>query len=137
MDINTILLIFFAIPLAVIIFSIALQKILKNPFLVAAIIFAILLIIVLAFFDSIYLILAIAYTILSFVTAVITKIIWRLIKRLNSDSDDDSDSNNNCNSNFLEGNNEDLISVTTNNNQMLNSGTECNCNYTCRWNNRK
>ena len=35
------LLIFFAFPLAVIIISIALQKILKNPILVASIIFVI------------------------------------------------------------------------------------------------
>ena len=38
-----ILLIFFALPIAVIIISIALQKILKNPKLVAAIIFAVVL----------------------------------------------------------------------------------------------
>ena len=37
-----ILLLFFAIPIAVIIFSIALQKILKCPFIVAGIIFSIL-----------------------------------------------------------------------------------------------
>ena len=43
------LLIFFAIPLAVVIISIALQKILENPFLVAGIVFSILLVIVLAF----------------------------------------------------------------------------------------
>ena len=38
---NEILLIFFAIPIAVVIISIALQKIFRNPILVAAIIFAI------------------------------------------------------------------------------------------------
>ena len=74
---TTNLLIFFAIPLAVIIFSIALQKILKNPFLVSGIIFSILLIIALSFFDTIYLIAAVAYTILSFLTAVITLLFCR------------------------------------------------------------
>ena len=43
--IMNILLIFFALPIAVIIISIALQKILKNPILVAAIIFAVFLIV--------------------------------------------------------------------------------------------
>ena len=38
---NTLLLIFFALPIAVIVISIALQKILKCPVLVAAIIFSI------------------------------------------------------------------------------------------------
>lgn len=74
---TTNLLIFFAIPLAVIIFSIALQKILKNPFLVSGIIFSILLIIALSFFDTIYLIAVVAYTILSFLTSVITLLFCR------------------------------------------------------------
>lgn len=74
---TTNLLIFFAIPLAVIIFSIALQKILKNPFLVSGIIFSILLIIVLSSLDTIYLIAVVAYTILSFVTAVLTLLFCR------------------------------------------------------------
>lgn len=77
---TTNLLIFFAIPLAVIIFSIALQKILRNPFLVAGIIFSIFLIIVLAFFDTIYLIAVVAYTILSFITAVLTCLICRFLR---------------------------------------------------------
>ena len=81
MDINTILLIFFAIPFAIVLFSIALQKLIRNPFLVAGIIFSILLIIALAFFDSIYLILVILYTILSFLTSVLTEWIVRLYRR--------------------------------------------------------
>lgn len=104
---TTNLLIFFAIPLAVIIFSIALQKILKNPFLVAGIIFSIFLIIVLAFFDTIYLIAVVAYTIISFVTAVLTLLFCRwlannqicnAICNSNSNSNDDLiDINNNIN----------------------------------------
>lgn len=73
------LLIFFAIPLAVVIISIALQKILENPFLVAGIVFSILLVIVLAFLDPIYLIAVVAYTILSFVTAILTCLLSRIL----------------------------------------------------------
>ena len=79
---NTLLLIFFALPIAVIIISIALQKIFKNPFLVAAIIFAIFLVITVAIGNFIYLIATIAYTILAFITAVITCIICRIIHEL-------------------------------------------------------
>lgn len=74
------LLIFFAIPLAVVVISIALQKLLDNPFLVAGIVFSILLIIVLAFFDTIYLIAVVAYTILSFVTAALTCALCRFFR---------------------------------------------------------
>ena len=74
------ILIFFAIPLAVVIISIALQKVLKNPFLVAGIIFSILLVIVLALFDPIYLIAVLAYSILSFITAILTALICRYLK---------------------------------------------------------
>ena len=77
---TTNLLIFFAIPLAIIIISIALQKILRNPFLVAGIIFSILLVIVLAFFDPIYLIAVVAYTVLAFITAFLTCLICRVIE---------------------------------------------------------
>lgn len=132
MDINTILLIFFAIPLAVIIFSIALQKLIRNPFLVASIIFAILLIIVLAFFDSIFLILVIAYTILSFVTAILTKIICKLLRRI-ADTNSDSDSSDCDSTNTATEEVQELIPISSNDNQLLNSGTDYNSNYTCRF----
>lgn len=79
---NAALLIFFAIPIAVIIISIALQKIFRNPFLVAAIIFAIFLVVTFAIGDLIYLVATIAYTILSFITAIITCIICRLLQNI-------------------------------------------------------
>ena len=41
MTMDTILLLFFALPIAVVVISVALQKILRCPILVAAIIFAI------------------------------------------------------------------------------------------------
>lgn len=67
-----ILLIFFALPIAVIILSIALQKLLKCPALVAAIIFAIFLIVTFVINNLQLLIAAIVYAILSFITAYIT-----------------------------------------------------------------
>lgn len=68
------LLIFFAIPLAIIVFSIALEKVLKCPFLVASLIFSFLLVIVLAFFDPIYLIAVVLYSVISYISAVLFKI---------------------------------------------------------------
>ena len=76
------LLIFFALPVAVIIISIALQKILKCPVLVAAIIFAIFLIVTFVVNNLNFLIAAIAYAILSFITAYLTCIICRFIYKL-------------------------------------------------------
>lgn len=71
------LLIFFAFPIATIIFSIALQLILRNPFLVAGIIFSVFLIVTFAIGNLNFLIATIVYTIISFITAYITMIISR------------------------------------------------------------
>lgn len=76
------LLIFFALPIAVIIISIALQKSFKCPFLVAAIIFAIFLIVTFVIGNLNYLVATIAYTILAFITAVLTNIICRILREL-------------------------------------------------------
>ena len=78
-----ILLIFFAIPLAVIIFSIALQKIFKCPFIVAGIIFAIFLIVTFIVDDLIFLVATIIYTIIALITAFIVKIICRILEERN------------------------------------------------------
>ena len=77
------LLIFFALPIAIIIISIALQKIFKCPFLVAGIIFAIFLIVTFAIGNLNYLVATIAYTILAFITAILTNIICRILRELN------------------------------------------------------
>ena len=82
---NIILLIFFAIPIAVIIISIALQKVLKCPFLVAAVIFAIFLIVTFVISNINFLVATIIYTIISYIVAVLTCLISRFL-------------NNNCNS---------------------------------------
>ena len=86
---NTLLLIFFAIPIAVIIISIALQKIFKCPFIVAAIIFAIFLIIPFVVGNLGLLVATIAYTIKAFITALLTSIICRILREL-----DDRECNN-------------------------------------------
>lgn len=77
------LLIFFALPVATVLLAIVLQKILNNPLLVAVTFFSIYLIITFAVFDASFLVYAILYTILAYVTAVLVKFICRLLKMLN------------------------------------------------------
>ena len=99
------LLIFFAFPVATIIFSVALQKILRSPFLVSAVIFAAFLIVTFAVFDETFLVYAILYALLALITALLTRFICCLIR--NSDnpcingnanaSDNDDDCNCGCN----------------------------------------
>ena len=80
---NTLLL-FFALPVATIIFAIVVEKILRNPFLTAGTFFAIFLIVAFAAFDSTFLIFVIGYTILAFITAVIVEIILECKRRRDS-----------------------------------------------------
>lgn len=110
------LLIFFAIPVATIILAIVFQKILRSPLLVAATFFAIFLIVTFAAFDESFLVFAILYTLLAFITALVVRFICCLINNSNnpcingsamhnheicgnndSVSDDDNDENNNFN----------------------------------------
>ena len=111
---NTLLLIFFAIPIAVIIISIALQKIFKCPFLVAAIIFAIFLVVTFVIGDLIFLVATIAYTILAFITALIVQ----LLCNENNNEDDDDDSGCGCLNNLL----------NTNNTNSNTNSSGCGCN---------
>lgn len=90
------LLIFFALPIAIIIISIALQKIFKCPFLVAGIIFAIFLTVTFVIGNLNILIATIAYTILAFITAVITNIICRILRELDR-REAERNSSNCCN----------------------------------------
>ena len=107
---NQVLLIFFALPIAVIIISVALQRILKNPILVALVVFAIFVI------DNIqFLVATIAYTILSYITAFLTYIIYRFLKEhictnnnsnnnnVNTISNDSQQNNCGCNNNQVSG----------------------------------
>lgn len=76
-----IVLTFFAIPVAIIILSIVLERILKCPVLTAATFFAIFLILAFTVFDTSFLVFVIAYTIISYITALISEFIFsRFIK---------------------------------------------------------
>ncbi len=87
------LLIFFALPVATIIISIALQKILKCPALVAGIIFAVFLIVTFVIGNLNLLIATIIYTIISFLTAFIICMICPFL----SNQNDENNSNCSCN----------------------------------------
>ena len=109
------LLIFFALPIAVIIISAILQKVLKSPLAVASLIFAIFLVVTFAAFDETFLIATLAYTILAFITAVIVN----LLCNENNNEEDDNDNNGcGCLSNLL----------NTNNTNSNNNSTGCGCN---------
>ena len=94
---NTLLL-FLALPISTIILSIVLLKILKCPALVAATFFAIYLILTYSLFGTDFLIFAIIYTVLSYITTVITKTICNIIVRINrcSNNNHREGENNNC-----------------------------------------
>lgn len=148
-----ILLIFFALPIATIIISIALQKILKCPPLVSAVIFAIFLIVTFVINNINFLVAAIVYAIIAFITAAIVCIICRLIERFRDNDDDCGCERSNCgcrrnrrcacqrntdNSNDLlrissccgNSNNGDLITISSNgcngvNNDLLTISSNC------------
>lgn len=73
------LLLFFAFPIATIILASALETVLHSPIRVASVFFAIFLIITFAVFDETFLIYAIVYTILAYISAVITRFILKII----------------------------------------------------------
>lgn len=87
------LLILFALPVAVIIVSIALQKILDNPALVASIIFSVFLVTTFVVGDLNLLVATIIYTIISFVTAVLVNYIRNNNCSLNSESTNQNENN--------------------------------------------
>ena len=82
------LLIYFAFPIATIIISIVLQKILKNPVLVAAFTFAVFLIVTYAAFDESFLFPTLIYTLLSLITAFIAQ---RLCQDNNQEDENNAD----------------------------------------------
>lgn len=91
---TNILLVFFALPIATIIISIALQKLLDNPALVASIIFSVFLVVTFIIGDLNFLIATIIYTIISFLTAVIINYINE--NNNNENSNNNSNTNNQC-----------------------------------------
>ncbi len=151
-----VLLLFFALPIATIIISIALQKILKSPALVAGIIFSIFLIVTFVIGNLNFLIATIIYTLISYITAILVNLICRLLKRIercrrennyNCCTNNENNINelltinsscgNNNNGNLLtisstcqNGENNDLLTINTN---QPNSNNCCNnnCNNNC------
>ena len=128
---NTLLL-FFALPVATVILAIVLQKILNNPLLVAATFFAIYLVVAFAAFDASFLVYAIIYTILAYITAILVNAICRLLRALSNQ--------NNCTyrvterpitiSTNLSSDGNDVTSNTTlltNENTLSNNSGGCNC----------
>lgn len=114
------LLLAFALPVATVLLAIVLQKILKSPLLVAATFFAIFLIVTYAAFNSSFLVFAILYTILSYVTAVLTRLVCNLMKRFNIGNNggcavDTIETNGTCERN-------DSLVVLTNRNQNATNG---------------
>ena len=138
-----ILLIFFALPIATIIISIALQKILKCPILVAAIIFAIFLVVTFIVGNLNFLVAAIIYAIISFITAVLTHIICRILNTYRDNNCWRDRDNCNCNrnntrndlltisSNGCNGNTNDLLTISSNNNGNNGRNNNCNNNSCC------
>ena len=123
------LLLFFAIPLAVIILSIVLQKILKCPWLVAATFFAIFLIVTFAVGDIRLLIFTVVYTIISYITALIFRAVCNLmcngitLRNINA---------RNINTNTLNAN--QVIDNGDNGIDENNNGCGCSCGNCCRGN---
>lgn len=118
-----ILLIFFALPIAVIIISIALQKILKCPALVAGIIFAIFLIVTFVVNNLNFLIAAIVYAIISFITAYITCFVGRIIDRIGN-GDCSCRRENQCACNNANSSSDNLLVA----NSLANGNASCGCN---------
>lgn len=105
------LLTFFVFPIAIIIFSIALQKILKNPILVASVIFAAFLIVAFTAFDETFLIAVLIYTIISLITAFLTCIFCN-----------NKEENNVCE------NISDILDSMSGNNGNNGENSNCGCN---------
>lgn len=118
-----ILLIFFALPIAIIILSIALQKILKCPALVSAIIFAIFLIVTFIVNNLNFLIAAIVYAIISFITAFITCLICRFLKRMERERGCCCNKNDTCNNTSCNNDN-NVLTISS----AQNAGNNCGCN---------
>lgn len=135
------LLIFFAFPIAVIIISAILEKILKSPIAVAAFIFAVFLVVTFAAFDETFLIATLVYTIIAFITALIV----HYLKQRNENNQNlcnllaefiqNNNSNNQNNNESICDTVEDLLSsnnVNTVNNTNTTSNN-CGCRRFRRW----
>ena len=119
-----ILLIFFAIPLAVIILSAILETFINCPFKVAGIFFAIFIVVAFALGGSAILIVAaIVYTLISFITAAIVRLI---INRMCNRGDDDENRCRFCRDECSSCNSDNTASVSNQLNNTLRSLNELN-----------
>ena len=82
----------FAFPIATIIYSVVLQKIIRCPILVALTIFASFLIVTFSAFDETFLIYTILYTIIAYITAIITRLAKNIFRRIIRNQNDDDES---------------------------------------------
>ena len=134
-----ILLIFFALPIAVIIISAILQKLLKNPIAVASLVFAVFLVVTFAAFDETFLIATLIYTLLALITALIVKFICEannnnLCELLNDILRNGNSGNllnnvsNNCNTNNDTSFNTVSDILNSNNSNNNNNNSSCGCN---------
>lgn len=134
------LLIFFAFPIAVIIVSYILEKLLNSPIAVASLIFAIFLVVTFAVFDELFLIATLAYTLLAFITALIARyfcnrnesennICEKLNNILNTISNNE---NNGCNCNNDDDDDDNICEavgqILNNNNNNNSHNCGCGCN---------
>ena len=137
------ILIFVVLPLATIIFSIALQRLLKCPILVASVIFAIFLILTYTVFGTDFIIFAILFAILAFITAFLVNFFCKILRQLRDLEERNSDCGCNCDNNddnlltissrCGNRNGTELLTISAggtcvNNNNSNNNNCECNNN---------
>lgn len=131
------ILIFVVLPLTTIIFSIALQRLLKCPILVAAVVFATFLILTYTVFGTDFIIFAILFAILAFITAFLVSLFCR-ITRSNLDNNDNDDNLLTISSRCGNCKNSEVLTISTggtygnsNNNNASNcnnGNNNCSCN---------
>lgn len=121
---------FVVLPLATIIFSIALQRLLKCPILVAAVVFAVFLILTYTVFGTDFIIFAIVYAIIAFITAFLTCLVCRIIRRLGELEDRNSECNGTSSRCGENGNDTRLLTISTGGTcTNSNNNNSNNCNY--------
>ena len=125
-----IILFLFIFPIATIIFAIALQKILCNPYLVSAIVLAIFLIVTFTVYGVSFLIAAFIYAIIALITAYIVSIFCRIANRsIEINFIDNTSCCNNGNSRTGEGRGSSCNNdgCNSNNSRQGRSGNNWNC----------
>lgn len=121
MTMNEILLIFFAIPVAVIILSAIFETIINSPLKIAGIVFSIFLIVAFATIGSIGLVADVVYTILSYITAWIVRRIIETSKKQESLEEIVLNNSEIINNSLNQGNNNQIA-----NNNNANNCIRCN-----------